>query len=56
MGKQLTINKLYEIKFGIAHGFIGKLVAHDALENKGIIQVEENLTINTNSESLKLAD
>lgn len=56
MGKVLTINKFYEIRFGVAHGFIGKLVAYDAVENKVTIQVEDNLIINTNSENLKLVD
>lgn len=56
MGKQLTINKFYEIRFGVAHGFVGKLVAYDAKENKATIQVEENLIINTNGENLKIAD
>ncbi|VDG73420.1 Uncharacterised protein [Clostridium carnis] len=26
MGKQLTINKFYEIRFGVAHGFVGNLL------------------------------
>ena len=56
MGKQLIINAFYEIKCGLTHGFKGKLVAYDAIANKATIQVEENLTINTNSENLKLVD
>ena len=54
MGKQLIINAFYEIKCGFTLGFKGKLVAYDAIANKATIQVEENLTINTNSENLKL--
>ena len=56
MGKQLIINAFYEIKCGLTHGFKGKLVAYNAIANKATIQVEENLTINTNSENLKLVD
>lgn len=56
MGKQLIINALYEIRNGLTHGVKGKLVAYNALSNKATIKVEENLTINTNSENLKLVD
>ena len=56
MGKQLIINAFYEIRYGLTRGFKGKLVAYDAIANKATIQVEENLTINTNSENLKLVD
>lgn len=56
MGKQLIINAFYLIRYGIAHGFVGKLVVYDAKANKATIQVENNLTINTNSENLKLVD
>lgn len=56
MGKVLIINRFYEIRYGITHGFQGKLIAYDAMENKATIQVEENLTINTNSENLKLLE
>ena len=56
MGKQLIINAFYEIRYGLTHGFKGKLVAYDAIANKATIQVHENLTINTNSENLKLVD
>lgn len=56
MGKQLIINDFYEIRYDLTRGFEGKLVDYDAIANKATIQVEENLTINTNSENLKLAD
>jgi len=50
MGKVLIINRFYEIKQGLTHGFQGKLIAYDAME------VEVNLTINTNSENLELVE
>lgn len=56
MGEQLIINALYEIKHGSIKGIKGKLVAYDALSNEATIQLEDNLTINTNSENLKLVD
>jgi len=56
MGKVLIINRFYEIKQGLTHGFQGKLIAYDAMENKATIQVEVNLTINTNSENLELVE
>lgn len=53
MGKALKINDFYKIKDGILKGFLGILVAYDAIENKAKIKIESNVFIVTNSENLE---
>lgn len=53
VGETLIINKIYKIKSGIIKGFIGTLIAYDALENEAILKLDEVTNVITTSENLQ---